>query len=61
MRVELIKNVKKILATHINGTKIIFNSRDETTKFFGCSKANLDYGKIYKKGIKKGFKFELMI
>lgn len=55
------KKCKKILATHINGTKIIFNSRGETTNFFGCSKANLGYGKIYKKGIKKGFKFELMI
>jgi NUMOD4 motif./HNH endonuclease. len=52
---------KKILATHSSGSKIIFNSRYEATNYFGCSKACLRYGKVYNKGNKKGFKFELMI
>lgn len=50
---------KKIIAT--NGDKtIVFNSRDETAYFFKCHKSQISYGKTYKKGNKKGWKFELL-
>lgn len=52
---------KKILATNLNGEKIIFNSRDETARYFKCNKSQISYGRYYKKGNKKGWKFELMI
>lgn len=52
---------KKILATNLNGEKIIFNSRDETARYFNCHKSQIDYGRYYKKGNKKNWKFELMI
>lgn len=50
---------KKIIATNVNGRKIVFNSRDEAAKYFQCNKANIDYGRVYKKGNKKGWMFEL--
>ena len=50
---------KKITATNVNGKKIVFNSRDEAAKHFQCNKANIDYGRVYKKGNKKGWMFEL--
>lgn len=50
---------KKIIATNVNGKKIVFNSRDEAAKYFQCNKANIDYGRVYKKGNKKGWMFEL--
>lgn len=52
---------KKIIATHKNGKTIIFNSRNETAKHFKCDKSQIDYGRYYKKGNKKDWKFELMI
>lgn len=52
---------KKILVTNLNGEKIIFNSRDETARYFKCNKSQISYGRYYKKGNKKGWKFELMI
>lgn len=52
---------KKIIATNKNGEKIIFNSRNETAKHFKCDKSQIAYGRYYKKGNKKGWKFELMI
>lgn len=50
---------KKIIATNVNGKKVVFNSRDEAAKYFQCNKANIDYGRVYKKGNKKGWMFEL--
>ena len=52
---------KKIIATNKNGEKIIFNSRNETAKHFKCDKSQIAYGRYYKKGNKKNWKFELMI
>ena len=50
---------KKIRAT--NGTKtIIFNSRDETAAYFKCNKSRISYGRVYKKGNKKGWMFTLL-
>ena len=39
----------------------IFNSRNETAKHFKCDKSQIAYGRYYKKGNKKNWKFELMI
>ena len=52
---------KKIIATHKDGETIIFNSRNETAKYFKCDKSQIAYGRYYKKGNKKNWKFELMI
>lgn len=52
---------KKVIATHQNGETIIFNSRNDAAEHFKCDKSNIAYGKYYKKGTKKGWKFELMI
>lgn len=52
---------KKIIATNLDGREIIFNSRNETAKYFKCNKSHIAYGKYYKKGNKKDWKFELMI
>ena len=52
---------KKIIATNKNGEIIIFNSRNETAQYFKCDKSQIAYGKYYKKGNKKDWKFELMI
>lgn len=50
---------KKIKAT--NGEKqIIFASRNECAKFFECSKSEIAYGRVYKKGNKKGWLFEIV-
>lgn len=50
---------KRVIATNVNGKTIVFNSRDEAAKYFQCNKANIDYGRVYKKGNKKGWIFEL--
>lgn len=52
---------KKIIATNIDGGEIIFNSRNETAEYFKCDKSQIAYGRYYKKGNKKNWKFELMI
>lgn len=52
---------KKIIATNIDGREIIFNSRNETAEYFKCDKSQITYGRYYKKGNKKNWKFELMI
>lgn len=49
---------KKIIATNGEQT-IIFNSRAETAKHFGCDASQISYGKTYKKGNKKGWQFNL--
>lgn len=52
---------KKIIATNLSGDKIIFNSRNDVAIYFKCDKSQVSYGRVYKKGNKKGWKFELMI
>ena len=52
---------KKIIATNIDGREIIFNSRNETAEYFKCDKSQIAYGRYYKKGNKKNWKFEIMI
>lgn len=52
---------KKIIATNLNGKKLIFNSRNETAKYFKCDKSQIGYGRYYKKGNKKDWKFEIKI
>lgn len=50
---------KKIIAK--NGNEIImFDSRDETARYFECHKSQIKYGYVYKKGNKKGWVFELV-
>ena len=50
---------KKIKATHINGELMQFNSRNGVAKYFKCDKSQVSYNRVYKKGNKKGWKFEL--
>ena len=50
---------KRVTATHINGEVLQFNSRNDVAKYFKCDKSQISYNKVYKKGNKKGWKFEL--
>lgn len=51
--------MKRVRAT--NGEKtIVFESRDAAAEHFGCSKSNISYGKVYQKGSKRGWLFELV-
>ena len=50
---------KKIKATNGEDT-IIFNSRNECAYYFKCNKSTIEYNKVYKKGNKKGWKFEIV-
>ena len=52
---------KKIIATNLDGRELIFNSRNETAKYFKCDKSQIEYGRYYKKGNKKDWKFEIKI
>lgn len=57
-----IENRKKpILAFNESLNKTIqFDSRDDTTNYFKCSKSQLKYNHLYKKGLKKGWIFKLV-
>lgn len=52
---------KKIIAINRSGEQKEFNSRNEVAKYFNCNKSCIDYGRFYKKGFKKDWKFELKI
>ena len=52
---------KKIIATNIDGRRIEFNSRNDAAKFFKCNKSLIEYGRVYKRGNKKGWMLELKI
>lgn len=55
-----IENRKKKVRA-VNGERqIVFNSRNEAAEYFGCSKSQISYGRVYKKGNKKGWLFELV-
>ncbi len=50
---------KKIIAT--NGTEtLLFNSRNEAAAYFKCHKSLIEYGRVFKKGNKKGWIFNLV-
>ena len=52
---------KKVRAFNsVLNKEIIFNSRDETAKYFKCHKSQISYGREYVKGNKKGWIFELV-
>ncbi|WP_457844046.1 hypothetical protein, partial [Staphylococcus aureus] len=52
---------KKVRAFNpVLSKEIIFNSRDETAKYFKCNKSQISYGREYVKGNKKGWIFELV-
>lgn len=65
-----IKNrCREVLATHLDGREILFESRKATAEYFGCSDSEIIYGKVYQKHSpksrnnpnahdKKGWKFE---
>lgn len=54
-----IKNKRRaVKATHLDGTEIIFESRQAAAEYFKCSDALIDYQKRYVKGRKKGWIFE---
>ena len=65
-----IKNKRrKVLATHLDGRTIQFESRQAAAEYFGCSDSEIVYGKVYMKHSpknrtnkdahdKKGWRFE---
>jgi hypothetical protein len=50
---------KKIRATSGEQT-IIFNSRDEAAAYFGLHKSRIEYGRVFKRGKMKGWRFEIV-
>lgn len=53
------KRKKKIKA--VKGNEVLtFESRTATAEYFKCNKSQIEYNKIYKKGLKKGWKFEIV-
>ena len=45
-----IKNKRrKVLATHLDGRTILFESRQAAAEYFGCSDSEILYGKVYQK------------
>ena len=49
---------KKVRATHLNGTEILFESRQAAAEYFNCSDSEIAYHHRYVKGNKKGWLFE---
>ena len=49
---------RKVKATHLDGTTIIFKSRQAAAEYFKCSDSEIAYHKLYKKGNKKGWVLE---
>lgn len=52
---ERIENRKKKITATNGETVLHFDSRDEAAKYFKCHKSQIEYGKKYKKGNKKGW------
>ena len=52
------KKKRKVRATNLNGQTIIFDSRQDAAKYFGCSDSEIHYKKLYAKGNKKGWILE---
>ena len=52
---------RPVLATHISGETIIFDSRNSAAEYFKCNKSCFEYGRLYTKGNKKGWTFEKKI
>lgn len=48
---------RKVIASHISGSKITFNSRLDTAKHFNCLPSKIQYGHLYVKNDKKGWIF----
>ena len=51
---------KKILAAKFDGTEKEFNSRTECAEYFKCNKSQIEYNKVYTRGLKKGWSFRLV-
>lgn len=49
---------RKVLATHSDGTQILFESRQAAARHFCCSDSEIAYGKRYVRGNKKGWEFQ---
>lgn len=59
---QRIKNkMRKVIAKNIDGTVLLFQSRDAVAKYFNCDKSKIAYGKVYIKGDKKGWIFEKLV
>lgn len=63
------KKRRPVLATHLDGRTILFESRQAAAEYFGCSDTEITYGKVYQKHSsrkrtnpeahdKKGWRFE---
>lgn len=57
-KLRIKKRMKKVKATHIDGTEILFESRQAAAEYFGCSDALIEYNRRFTKGRKKGWIFE---
>lgn len=49
---------RKVRATNLDGTTIVFQSRQAAAEYFKCSDSEIAYNKLYRKGNKKGWTFE---
>ena len=49
---------RSVLACHVSGEKVLFDSRTETAKHFNCSPTKIKYNHLYVKSEKKGWIFK---
>ena len=55
---RIINRQKKVRATHLDGTEILFESRQAVAEYFRCSDSEVKYNHRYTKRNKKGWIFE---
>lgn len=49
--------MRSVVAVHVDGTRIEFDSRLAAAAHFHCDSSKIKYGVVYKKGEKKGWMF----
>lgn len=49
---------RPIKATHLDGREIVFESRQAAAEYFECSDSEIHYGRVFKRGNKKGWLLE---
>lgn len=57
---ERVEHRKKTIRAIKDDQELIFNSRNEAARHFKCHKSQISYGRVYKKGNKKGWLFEIV-
>lgn len=57
---QRIENKKKKVRAIADGKEIVFPSRTDAASYFGLHKSRIEYGRVFKRGAMKGWRFELV-